>query len=142
MPSTERTWRTVGAAVALVVLCYATLITAQLLLGTLTAVLAYLTGWTLGRVGPAGLVGRMGSGRATAVVVLGAAGAGYAVAVVERPLFGLSLALLLFAVAWLTAPDGPLVRAARWLRAARDDLRAVRTALTDGEETASESTDD
>lgn len=132
MPSTERTWRTAGTAVALAVLCYAALITAQLLLGTLTAVLAYLAGWTLGRVGPGPLVARMGPLRATVTGFFGVATVGYGVVVVERPLLALALALLVFALSWLTAPEGPLVRLFRWVLAVRADLRAIREAVDDG----------
>jgi len=131
MPSTERRWRTAGVVVAVLVLAYSVLVAAQLLLGLLTAVLAYFFGWTVGRAGPERLIERMGSGRATLTAVFAVVAVGYAVVVVTRPLLGLFLALLGWTLAWLTAPDGPLARLVRWVLAARDDLRAVRERLVD-----------
>jgi MFS family permease len=130
MSSTERRWRTAGLVAAGLVLVYSVLITAAVLLGLLTAALTYLFGWTVGRNGPRGHVERMGRRRSLLAAGVGVATVAYAV-VVGRPLLGLSLALLGWALAWLTAPDGPLARLVRWVRAAREDLRTVRDAVVD-----------
>lgn len=138
MPSSKQPWRTAGTAVALLVLCYAVLIVGKLLVGLLTAVLAYVVGWTLDRVGTGQLVARMGPLRAAVTGVFGVATVGYGVVVVERPLLALALALLGFVLAWLTAPDGPLARLARWALAAREDLRVVRERLVDDDQPPAE----
>jgi hypothetical protein len=129
MPSTERAWQAAGAVVTALVLAYAALVSGQLLLGLLTAGLAYLAAWTLGRVGPRTVVARMGRPWAAVTGLLALAPLGYGAVVVGAPLLGLFVALLVAHAAWLVAPDGPLVRAVRWVLAARADLRAIREAV-------------
>jgi hypothetical protein len=132
MPSTESTWRAVGAAGVLLTYLYALVVSAQILLGTLVAALWYLLAWTVRRVGPREMLARTGRRRAAAVGVVALAAGAYGAAGLGDPLVGALFALLVVALGWLTAPDGPLVRLVRWVLDARDDLRAVREAVERG----------
>jgi hypothetical protein len=128
MPSTQRT-ASVGSVVAAFVLAYALLIAGQLLLGVLVAGLFYGTALLVSVASPDGVVADMGAVRAAVTALLAVGVAGYAFAVADALLPGLIVALLVFLASWLTAPDGPLVRLARWVLAAREDLAAVREAI-------------
>lgn len=133
MPSPQRTWRLGGAVVAVVTLVYALVIAGQILLGVIAAGLVYGTAVLVSVASPDGVVADMGEARAAATGLLAVGITAYALVVASNLLLGLFAAVLVFLGSWLTAPNGPLVRLARWLLAARDDLREVKQAMEVGD---------
>jgi MFS family permease len=126
VPSTRT--RPVAALAVAVVLAYALVVAAQILLGAIAAALL----GTL--VLFADRIARDLDRRRRLVVALLAVGLfGGVTVAAASPLPGLIAASLLALGAWLLAPRGPIARLVRWLRDARDDLRAIRAATVDGE---------
>ncbi len=126
MPSART--RPLAALAVAVVLAYALVIAGQILLGLIAATLL----GTL--VLFADRIARDMDRRRRLVVGLLAAGLfGGVTVATASPLPGLIAASLLALGGWLLAPRGPIARLVRWLRGARDDLRAIRAATADGE---------
>jgi MFS family permease len=124
VPSTRT--RSLAAAAVAVVLAYALLVTARVLLGLIAAALF----GTLVLFGDR--IARDVDRRRRRIVGLVAAGLFVGVTVVTAsPLPGLIAASLFGLGGWLLAPRGPVARLIRWLRGARDDLRAIRAAVED-----------
>jgi MFS family permease len=130
VPSTDshhgQSRRPLAAVVALLVLAYAVLIAAEILLGLVAAGLLGLVVYAR-----AAIVRDMDYNRILAVGAIALVAAGYLTVIGGRPLLGVTLGALVVLVGWLTAPRGPVARAARWVRDAREDVRVVRETVTD-----------
>ncbi len=131
MPSTARSVRTAGAALAALVLAYALVFVQEIVLGVVVAGLFYGTALLVSVANRDGVVAEMGRLRAAVTGVLVVGVVAYGLVIVGQTLLSLFLAVLVFLLSWLTAPDGPLVRLVRWVLAVRDDLRTIRDRLTD-----------
>lgn len=126
MPSTR--WHAGTGFLAVLVVAYATLVVGELLLGVITAGLVYLFGWLVALVSPERMLADMGTTRATVTAVVSLVTLLYAVVVATQLLLGVFVVALVVLVSWTTAPNGPIVRGVRWIRAVRDDLHAIRVA--------------
>jgi MFS family permease len=128
VPSTRT--RSVAALAVAVVLAYALVVAAQILLGLIAATLLGTLVLFADRIAR-----DLGRRRGLVVALLAAGLFGGVTVAAASPLPGLIVAGLLALGAWLLAPRGPVARLVRWLRAAREDLRAIRAATADGEAT-------
>ncbi|MFB6161504.1 MAG: hypothetical protein ABEJ61_10075 [Haloferacaceae archaeon] len=130
MPSNP--WHVGGGLLALLVVAYSTFVGGAFLIGVAAAGLVYLLGWLVALVSPERVAADMGGTRAKATAAVVLLVLAYAVVIAAQILLGVVAATLVVFVSWVTAPNGPLVRGVRWIRAVRDDLHAVRVAVEDG----------
>lgn len=124
MPSPR--WRVAGSLLAVLVLAYSVVIAGDVLLGVLAAGLVYLLCWLVALVSPERVLADMGSTRAGVALVIAVLVLAYAFVIATQILLGVVVATVVVFVAWLTAPNGPVVRTVRWVRSVREDLHAVR----------------
>lgn len=106
--SIER-WQVVTGSVVALIVGYAVVIASQLLLGLLLGALVYLVGWLLVHATPtAGFGDAFSTPRAVATGAVIVVVLGYSLFIAGQILLGLLTAIVLFLVAWVTSPTGPL----------------------------------
>ena len=94
--------------VAALVLAYSLLVAQNLLLGIAVAVLVFLVAATLSYLADRGYSASLGRTRTFVVVALSVLVLAYALIVARQLLLGLVAVTLLYLVAWVTSPNGPI----------------------------------
>lgn len=102
------TWRVLTGLAVLSVLGYAVVIAGQLLLGTIAAALVYLCSWLVATLRDRGYSVSVGTRRMRLVALFSPLVMLYALLVAGQILLGVLAVAVLFLVAWVTSPEGPL----------------------------------